>query len=69
VSGIAGIILITSHSCDKAGAGWVLAWNWRLQSVVEICGLSPQLGLEPAPHTSEVQVERYLNDSQLILGN
>jgi hypothetical protein len=28
VSGIAGIIRITSHSCDEAGAGWVLAWNW-----------------------------------------
>ena len=25
VSGIAGIIRITSHSCDEAGAGWVLA--------------------------------------------
>jgi len=21
------IIRITSHSCDEAGAGWVLAWN------------------------------------------
>jgi hypothetical protein len=28
VSGIAAIIRITSHSCDEAGAGWVLAWNW-----------------------------------------
>jgi hypothetical protein len=32
-------------------------------------GLSPQLGLEPVPHTSEALVERYLNGSQLILGN
>jgi hypothetical protein len=32
-------------------------------------GLSPQLGLEPAPHTSEALAERYLNGSQLILGN
>ena len=32
-------------------------------------GLSPQTGLEPAPHTSEALVERYLNGSQLILGN
>jgi hypothetical protein len=32
-------------------------------------GLSPQLGLEPAAHTSEALVERYLNGSQLILGN
>jgi hypothetical protein len=32
-------------------------------------GLSPQLGLEPAPHTSEALVDRYLNGSQLILGN
>jgi hypothetical protein len=23
-----GIIWITSHSCDEAGAGWVVAWNW-----------------------------------------
>jgi hypothetical protein len=28
VSEIAGIIQITSHSCDEAEAGWVLAWNW-----------------------------------------
>ncbi len=27
------------------------------------------IALEPAPHTSEAQVERYLNSSQLILGN
>ena len=26
-------------------------------------GLSPQLGLEPAAHTSEALVERYLNGS------
>ncbi len=32
-------------------------------------GLSPQLGLEPALHTSDALVERYLNGSQLILGN
>jgi hypothetical protein len=32
-------------------------------------GLSPQLGLEPAPLISEALVERYLNGSQLILGN
>ncbi len=30
---------------------------------------SPQLGLEPAPHTSEALAVRYLNGSQLILGN
>ena len=42
---------------------------FRLQSVAEILGLFPQLGLEPAPHTSEALVERYLNGSQLILGN
>jgi hypothetical protein len=28
VSGIASIIRITSHSCDEAGTGCVLAWNW-----------------------------------------
>jgi hypothetical protein len=41
----------------------------RLQSVAEFFGLSPQLGLDPAPHTSEALAERYLNGSQLILGN
>jgi hypothetical protein len=30
-------------------------------------GLSPQLGLEPASHTSEALAERYLNVSQLNL--
>jgi hypothetical protein len=35
----------------------------------EIFGLSPQLRLEPAPHTSEALAERYRNGSQLILGN
>jgi hypothetical protein len=32
-------------------------------------GLSPQLGLETAPHTSDALAELYLNGSQLILGN
>jgi hypothetical protein len=32
-------------------------------------GLSPQLGIEPAHHISEALAERYLNGSQLILGN
>jgi hypothetical protein len=32
-------------------------------------GLSPQLGLEPAPHTSEALAVWYLNGSQLILGS
>ena len=32
-------------------------------------GLSPQLGLEPAPHTSEALAERYLNGSQLVQDN
>jgi hypothetical protein len=41
----------------------------RLQSAAGIFGLSPQLGLEPAPHTSEALAERYLNGNQLILGN
>ncbi len=41
----------------------------RLQSVVEIFGLSTQLGLEPATHTSEALAEQYLNGGQLILGN
>ncbi len=39
------------------------------QSVAEILGPSPQLGLEPAPYTSEALAERYLNGSQHILGN
>jgi hypothetical protein len=40
---------------------------FRLQSVAKIYSLSPQLGLEPASHTSEALAERYLNSSQLIL--
>jgi hypothetical protein len=32
----------------------------------EIFGLSPPLGLEPAPHTSEALPEWYLNGSQLL---
>jgi hypothetical protein len=39
------------------------------KSLAEIFGLSPQLGLEPGPHTSEALAERYLNGSQLILSN
>jgi hypothetical protein len=31
--------------------------------------LPPQLGLEPATHTSEALKEWYLNGSQRILGN
>jgi len=40
-----------------------------MESVAELFGLSPQLGLESAPHTSEALAERYLNGSQLILGS
>ena len=56
----------------RLGQADVLAWNqwsFRLQSVVELFGLPPQLGLEPATHTSEALAERYLNGSQRILGN
>ncbi len=60
------------HSCDEAEAGWVF-WHGTGGLKVTVSsgnfGLSPQLGLEPAPHTSEALVERYLNGSQLILGN
>jgi hypothetical protein len=31
---------------------------FRLQSLAEIFGLFPQLGFEPAPHTSEALAER-----------
>jgi hypothetical protein len=41
----------------------------RSQSVVEILCPSPQLGLKPAPHTSEALAERNLSGSQHILGN
>ncbi len=34
-----------------------------------IFGLPPQLGLEPATHTSEALAERYLNGSQRILNH
>jgi hypothetical protein len=42
---------------------------FRIESVAEIFGLSSQLGLEPAARTSGALAERYLNGSQLILGN
>jgi hypothetical protein len=48
----------------RLGQADVLAWNrWslRLQSLAEFFGLPPQLGLEPATHTSEALAERYLN--------
>ncbi len=67
-------IFLGSHhtsNCDEAEAD-VLAWNrWslRLQSVAEFFDLPPQLGLEPATHTSEALAERYLNGCQRILGN
>jgi hypothetical protein len=41
----------------------------RLQSLAEICGLSPQLGLEAASYTSEALVEGNLNGSLLIQEN
>ncbi len=66
-----GITWISSHICDEAGASYVFSMEsvvLRLQSVAEFFGLSPQLGLEPAPHTSEALADRYLNGSQLILG-
>ena len=51
----------------RLGQADVLAWNrwsFRLQSVAELFDLPPQLGLEPATHTSEALAERYLNGSQ-----
>ncbi len=67
------LVLYESHHIVVMRLGQAGFWPelvvCRLQSVAEICGLSPQLGLEPAPHTSEALVERYLNGSQLILGN
>ncbi len=56
----------------RLGQADVLAWNlWslRLQSEAEFFGLTRQLGVEPATHTSEALAERYLNGSQRILGN
>ena len=59
------------HRCDEAEAGWVWHGTGGLKVTVSSgnFGFSPQPGLEPAPHTSESLVERYLNGSQLILGN
>jgi hypothetical protein len=67
-------ILITSHTVavvrlGRAGFMRGTGGLLRLQSVAEIFGLPPQLGLEPVPHTLEALGERYLNGSQLILGN
>ncbi len=56
----------------KQWADWYFSMEllvFRLQSVPEIFGLPPQLGLEPATHTSEALTERYLNGSQRILAN
>jgi hypothetical protein len=69
----AGVVLYGSHhivvmrlgQCRFCMESVVL----RLQSVAEFFGLSPQLGLEPAPHTSEAIADRYMNGNQLILGN
>jgi hypothetical protein len=52
-------ILITSHTVAVMGLGQVGFMH----------GLSPQVGFEPASHTSEALAERYLNDSQLTLGS
>ncbi len=41
----------------------------RSQSVTEIFGLFPQVGLDSAPNTSEALAEGYLNDSQRIVGD
>ncbi len=68
-------IFLGSHHISnvmRLGQADVLTWNrwsFRLQSVVELFGLPPQLGLEPATHTLEALAERYLNGSQRILGN
>jgi hypothetical protein len=58
----------------KLWDGWCFFFSMepvvlRLQSVAEIFDPPPQLGLEPATHTSEALTERYLNGSQRILGN
>jgi len=66
-------ILITSHTVvvKRLGQAGFMHGTGGLKVTVSSrnFGLSPQLGLEPAPHTSEALVERYLNGSQLILGN
>jgi hypothetical protein len=53
MSGIGGIKHIPSHSCDEALGLSMELVACRLQSVVKMRGLSPQLGLEPATHKSE----------------
>ncbi len=63
-----GYYHIVVMSSDRLGFSVKLV-VLRSQSVAEIFGLSPQLGLEPAPHTSVALSERYLNGSQFILGN
>jgi hypothetical protein len=68
----AAVVSHGSHHMMRLGQARFLAWNWwslvfRLQSVAEFFGRSPQLGLEPAHHTSEALADRYLNGSQLIL--
>jgi hypothetical protein len=62
-------VLFTPHSV--ACAGWVLCVDpvMFFKATVSSGNFMAQLGLEPAAHTSEALAERYLNGSQLILGN
>ncbi len=48
-----------SHYISNCDEAWVTVSSG-------IFGLPPQLGLEPATHTSEALEERYLNGSQRI---
>ncbi len=69
MSWISGFLEFISQSCGLAGVYSMEPVVFRLQSVAEIFGPPPQLGLEPATNTSEALKERYLNGSQRILGN
>ncbi len=64
MSGNSGFLEITIQSSGMVGVFFCMELVvLRLQSVAESFGPPPQLGIEPATHTSEALIERYLNGS------
>jgi hypothetical protein len=65
MSEISGFFLWESHrkAVMRLGLDRLVFLGLNRRSA-EICGLPPQLGLEPATHTSEALTEWYLNRSQ-----
>jgi hypothetical protein len=71
MSGTGGVIRITSHKLGLGPAGWLKCGTDGLKVKVSsgyFWPFSPNLDLNPRP-THQALAERYLNSSQLILGN